>query len=74
MTCKGTQSSRQRIGLRHTNAGNVAIVRRSWDASVPGMLRLPSGRLVRGRGLRQPPPDGPYSEFGGGRGRTDGAG
>lgn len=44
--------------------GNLAIVRRSWDASGPGVLRLPSGRLVRGRGLRQPAPDGPVPEFG----------
>jgi protein-tyrosine phosphatase len=25
-----------------------------WDADEPGLLRLPSGRLVRGRGLRRP--------------------
>jgi protein-tyrosine phosphatase len=28
-----------------------------------GVLRLPSGRLVRGRGLRQPPPAGPQPDF-----------
>ncbi|PRX50434.1 hypothetical protein B0I33_102555 [Prauserella shujinwangii] len=28
------------------------------------MLRLPSGRLVRGRGLRRPLPEGPEPEFG----------
>ena len=28
------------------------------------MLRLPSGRLVRGRALRAQPPDGPPPEFG----------
>ena len=28
------------------------------------MLRLPSGRLVRGRGLSRPLPDGPVPEFG----------
>ncbi|MHB1930261.1 MAG: protein-tyrosine phosphatase family protein [Acidimicrobiales bacterium] len=37
---------------------------RPWDASAHGVLRLPSGRLVRGRGLRQPSPDGPSPEFG----------
>jgi len=26
-----------------------------WDERAPGMLRLPSGRLVRGRGLRYKP-------------------
>ncbi|MFJ1649872.1 protein phosphatase [Streptomyces sp. NPDC088337] len=25
-----------------------------WDEGTPGVLRLPSGRLVRGRGLRRP--------------------
>lgn len=26
----------------------------TWDATTSGLLRLPSGRLVRGRGLRRP--------------------
>jgi len=30
-----------------------------WDASAPGVLRLPSGRLVRGRALSRPLPEGP---------------
>ena len=30
-----------------------------WDTSAPGVLRLPSGRLVRGRGLRHDLPPGP---------------
>jgi hypothetical protein len=30
-----------------------------WDSDAPGVLRLPSGRLVRGRGLRRPLPPGP---------------
>jgi len=25
----------------------------TWPAELPGVLRLPSGRLVRGRGLRR---------------------
>jgi hypothetical protein len=29
-----------------------------------GVLRLPSGRLVRGRGLRRPLPAGPQPDFG----------
>src|ERR1017187_8889995 len=31
----------------------------SWDPATPGLLKLPSGRLVRGRGLKHSPPDGP---------------
>jgi hypothetical protein len=30
----------------------------TWRPTAPGVLRLPSGRLVRGRGLRRPLPDG----------------
>ena len=29
-----------------------------WDPAAPGVLRLPSGRLVRGRSLRHPVADG----------------
>lgn len=35
----------------------------AWDADAPGVLALPSGRLVRGRGVRRPLPDGPRPEF-----------
>jgi protein-tyrosine phosphatase len=35
-----------------------------WDPDRPGILRLPSGRLVRGRGLARPRPDGPDPDFG----------
>jgi Swiss Army Knife protein, DSP-PTPase phosphatase domain len=35
----------------------------AWDAA-PGTLRLPSGRLVRGRGLWRPVPVGPLPGFG----------
>jgi protein-tyrosine phosphatase len=34
-----------------------------WDELASGVLRLPSGRLVRGRGLRRPLPDGPMPTF-----------
>ncbi|HEY3907397.1 MAG TPA: protein-tyrosine phosphatase family protein [Streptosporangiaceae bacterium] len=34
-----------------------------WEPSAAGVLRLPSGRLVRGRGLRRPLPDGPTPAF-----------
>ncbi|GAA4795113.1 protein-tyrosine phosphatase family protein [Actinomycetospora chlora] len=35
-----------------------------WTEGEPGVLRLPSGRLVRGRALRRPLPDGDPPEFG----------
>ncbi|MGW4497160.1 protein-tyrosine phosphatase family protein [Micromonospora sp. NPDC004336] len=35
----------------------------SWDPTAPGVLRLPSGRLVRGRGLRRPLPEGAEPTF-----------
>jgi hypothetical protein len=35
-----------------------------WSPAGPGILRLPSGRLVRGRGLRDPLPDGLQPDFG----------
>lgn len=34
-----------------------------WDPDAPGVLRLPSGRLVRGWGLRHPLPDGPAPTY-----------
>lgn len=34
-----------------------------WVATGAGVLRLPSGRLVRGRGLRRPLPPGPLPTF-----------
>jgi Protein-tyrosine phosphatase len=38
-------------------------MRQPWDATATGVLRLPSGRLVRGRGLRHPMPSGPKPDF-----------
>ncbi|WP_086726076.1 protein phosphatase [Streptomyces carpinensis] len=36
-----------------------------WQEGRPGVLRLPSGRLVRGRGLRRPPdPGAPNPTYG----------
>jgi hypothetical protein len=35
----------------------------TWDPDAPGVLRLPSGRLVRGRPLSRPLPEGPLPEF-----------
>jgi len=34
-----------------------------WEAAAAGVLRLPSGRLVRGRGLSRPLPEGPLPTF-----------
>jgi hypothetical protein len=34
-----------------------------WNPTAPGVLRLPSGRLVRGRGLRNPLPEGPAPTY-----------
>jgi protein-tyrosine phosphatase len=36
----------------------------AWDPAAPGVLTLPSGRRVRGRGLREPLPPGPPPELG----------
>jgi hypothetical protein len=35
----------------------------AWEPVTAGVLRLPSGRLVRGRGLRRPLPAGPEPTF-----------
>lgn len=35
----------------------------TWESGTPGVLRLPSGRLVRGRGLDYPLPDGALPTF-----------
>jgi len=37
--------------------------RAAWEPAATGVLRLPSGRLVRGRGLRRPLPPGPEPTF-----------
>jgi hypothetical protein len=34
-----------------------------WEPTAAGVLRLPSGRLVRGRGLSRPLPPGPAPDF-----------
>ncbi|MEU7162872.1 protein-tyrosine phosphatase family protein, partial [Streptomyces chrestomyceticus] len=34
-----------------------------WQDTDAGVLRLPSGRAVRGRGLRRPLPPGPAPDF-----------
>jgi hypothetical protein len=42
----------------------VVGVTEAWESGGAGVLRLPSGRLVRGRGLRRPVPPGPLPTFG----------
>jgi hypothetical protein len=37
---------------------------RLWEADMPGVLQLPSGRLVRGRGITRPLPAGPLPALG----------
>ena len=39
------------------------MVTQTWEPGAAGVLRLPSGRLVRGRGLRRPLPPGPRPTF-----------
>ncbi len=39
-------------------------MRREWDPADTGVLQLPSGRLVRGRGIRRPVFDEPFPDFG----------
>ena len=34
-----------------------------WEVGAPGVVRLPSGRLVRGRALRRPVPEGPAPQW-----------
>lgn len=46
------------------SAAKVGRVEQTWEPAAPGVLRLPSGRLVRGRGLRRPQPAGPPPDFG----------
>jgi hypothetical protein len=36
----------------------------TWPDGTPGLVQLPSGRRVRGRGLSRPLPSGPLPEFG----------
>jgi hypothetical protein len=37
---------------------------KTWDSTAAGVLELPSGRLIRGRGLRYPLPEGPEPALG----------
>ena len=35
-----------------------------WETNAPGLMTLPSGRMIRGRALRLPAPSGPSPAFG----------
>jgi protein-tyrosine phosphatase len=41
----------------------LVCVTTAWGVGTASVLRLPSGRLVRGRGLRRPLPEGPAPQF-----------
>jgi hypothetical protein len=41
----------------------LACVTTAWEPGAAGVLRLPSGRLVRGWALRRPVPAGPRPQF-----------
>jgi len=43
---------------------NLGIMAQTWEPDGPGVLSLPSGRLIRGRGLLGPALPGPRPEFG----------
>jgi heme-degrading monooxygenase HmoA len=45
------------------HATAVLTAEAPWDDGAPGVVRLPSGVLVRGRGLRNPLPAGPAPTF-----------
>lgn len=65
-TKQNRHESRERYFLTNTAAAvryYTGRVTGTWDPAAPGVLRFPSGRLVRGRGLKQPLPDGPRPSF-----------
>jgi hypothetical protein len=50
-------------GINGCRPGYAQPMADAWDPAMTGVLRLPSGRLVRGRGLRRPLPEGPQPTF-----------
>ena len=50
-----------RVAGGRTTLGNMT---QTWDPGRPGILELPSGRLIRGRALLRPLPAGQRPEFG----------
>jgi endonuclease len=51
-------------GLALVGRGYARSVSAAWDPALAGVLRLPSGRLVRGRALLRPVPAGPSPDLG----------
>lgn len=49
--------------LSPTRGPYGGLVSGRWDTAEPGVLLLPSGRVVRGRGLGRPLPAGPLPQF-----------
>jgi len=45
------------------NAPSTSPSEWAWDPNSPGVLRLPSGRLLRGRALRRSLPPGPTPDY-----------
>ncbi|MFD9500050.1 protein-tyrosine phosphatase family protein [Streptomyces sp. NPDC060035] len=41
----------------------MTVASGTWSADADGVVRFPSGRMVRGRGLRRPLPEGPEPTF-----------
>jgi protein-tyrosine phosphatase len=48
---------------KHINSADD-VVDEPWERGAPGVLALPSGRLIRGRALRRPLPIGQAPTFG----------
>jgi hypothetical protein len=61
--CVCRQGILQRLTRGHHPWRSLPVMNRSWDATAPGILRLPSGRLLRGRGLRRPLREDSLPEF-----------
>ncbi|ABD12056.1 dual specificity protein phosphatase [Frankia casuarinae] len=62
--CRGRAAARH-FPVRCRDGRGVSIrTMTTWEPGAPGVLALPSGRLIRGRGLRQPLPDGSEPSFG----------
>jgi hypothetical protein len=57
---------RERHPVAVRGSGGVSVAGRivTWDAAAAGVLTLPSGRRVRGRGRGAPLPPGPVPELG----------
>ena len=51
-------------GSRSVQWATVEVMTQSWQPDDAGVLQLPSGRLIRGRGLRKPAPAGTVPTFG----------